>query len=145
MAGDASKVYDGTAGMADATGLSVLLAGALPNDSVSAAADWSFDAPGAGTTGVTAANISLEGADARFYELSAQAASGSVATGIQKAVLHVAGRGRVGQARPGPARVHAGGHRVRQRRDEATAGVAGDAVLSCPGYTPSAVKDERST
>ncbi|WP_449314793.1 YDG domain-containing protein [Rubneribacter sp.] len=142
VAGDASKVYDGTAGMADATGLSVLLAGALPNDSVSAAADWSFDAPGAGTTGVTAANISLEGADARFYELSAQAASGSVATGIQKAVLHVAAEDvsvKHGQALPAFTRVVTG---FVNGETEATAGVAGDAVLSCPGYTPSAVKDE---
>ena len=89
VAGDASKPYDGTDAVTDASGLSVELATAFAGDDVSATADWAFVGRDAGETGVEASGIRACGTAAPFYELAAQAAFGTVATGIQKAPLAV--------------------------------------------------------
>ena len=80
VTGTVRKVYDGTNTITNADGLQLELSGIENGDQVSAtASSYTFDSPdvGSGKT-ITASGITLTGADAGNYDLTANTATGNV-------------------------------------------------------------------
>ena len=79
ISGTVSKVYDGTTGVPAGHGLSIDLEDVVDGDKVSATAAYAFDDVNVGENKtITATGITLTGADAGNYVLSATEVSGSV-------------------------------------------------------------------
>ena len=85
ISGTVSKVYDGTTGVPAGHGLSIDLEGVINGESVYATAAYAFDDANVGQNKtITATGITLGGADAGNYVLSATEVSGSVGTITKK-------------------------------------------------------------
>lgn len=82
LTGSTAKTYDANTAVTDVSGLSITLGGVIEGDDVSAAAaSFAFDDANAGTgKTVTAEDIALDGADAPFYRLAADAAQAAAGT-----------------------------------------------------------------
>ena len=88
FSGTVSKEYDGTTDVPVGQGLSIALEGAIDGDEVSATAAYAFDDANVGENKtITATYITLTGADAGNYVLSATEVSGSVGAIMLKKVI----------------------------------------------------------
>ena len=104
FSGTVSKEYDGTTDVPVGQGLSIALEGAIDGDEVSATAAYAFDDANVGENKtITATDITLTGADAGNYVLSATEVSGSVgAITLKKVIITAEDKSAyMGDAMPG--------------------------------------------
>ena len=82
LEGSASKVYDGTADLTAASGLSFTVSGILTGDTVAvSASSFAFDNANVGANkAVTASGLTLDETSAKYYELGATEATANVGT-----------------------------------------------------------------
>ena len=79
VTGTVSKVYDGTASVPENHGLHIALEGVLPDDDVTATASYAYaDADVGSSKTITASGITLSGADAGNYDLTANTATAPI-------------------------------------------------------------------
>ena len=106
--GSASKVYDGSNAVTDASDLSLELSGIKTGDQVSVSSvEYVFDTADAGNRNIKVASVTLAGEDADNYVLSATEVSGSVGT-ITKKTLTPSISGTVSKEYDGTTGVPAG-------------------------------------
>ena len=106
--GSASKAYDGSNAVTDASDLSLELSGIKTGDDVRVSSvEYVFDSAEAGNRNITVDSVTLEGEDADNYVLSATEVSGSVGT-ITKKTLTPSISGTVSKEYDGTTGVPAG-------------------------------------